>query len=127
MSEPIEPMEKNVQLVSPEPQPGANQVIGWLASKQPDYLDCSLAFSSNLLVKHRSGILFNLLLVKEKWTLADGTKEGWRKRTRRLTVLDGAAMVSISSWVTQTLPDGYEEEGAGPERQSSSGVVVQVR
>lgn len=41
--------------------------------------------------------------------------------------MDGAAMVSISSWVTQTLPDGYEEEGEGPERQSSSGVVVQVR
>lgn len=33
--------------------------------------------------------------------------------------MDGAAMVSISSWVTQTLPDGYEE-GAQPKRQSSS-------
>lgn len=56
-----------------------------------------------------------------------GQKEGRCERTRRLTVLDGAAMVSISSWVTQTLPDGYEEEGAGPERQSSSGLVVQVQ
>lgn len=46
-------------------------------------------------------------------------QEGQRSRARRLTVLDGAAMVSISSWVTQTLPDGYEE-GAQPKRQSSS-------
>lgn len=46
-------------------------------------------------------------------------QEGQRWRARRLTVLDGAAMVSISSWVTQTLPDGYEE-GAEPKRQSSS-------
>lgn len=38
-----------------------------------------------------------------------------------LTVLEGAAMVSISSWVTHTLPDGYR--GAGPERQSSSSGV----
>ena len=31
--------------------------------------------------------------------------------------MEGAAMVSISSWVTHTLPDGYE--GAGPKRESS--------
>ena len=30
------------------------------------------------------------------------------KYTRGLTVLEGAAMVSISSWVTHTLPDGYK-------------------
>lgn len=36
-----------------------------------------------------------------------------------LTVLEGAAMVSISSWVTHTLPDGYRAGGAGPKRQSS--------
>lgn len=40
------------------------------------------------------------------------------KDTRGLTVLEGAAMVSISSWVTHTLPDGYK--GAEPKRQSSS-------
>lgn len=28
--------------------------------------------------------------------------------TRGLTVLEGAARVSISSWVTHTLPDGYK-------------------
>lgn len=31
--------------------------------------------------------------------------------TRGLTVLEGAAMVSISSWVTHTLPDGYRTGG----------------
>lgn len=31
-----------------------------------------------------------------------------------LTVLEGAAMVSISSWVTHTLPDGYRAGGQGP-------------
>lgn len=41
-----------------------------------------------------------------------------------LTVLEGAAMVSISSWVTHTLPDGYRAGGAGPKRQSSGGLVV---
>lgn len=44
--------------------------------------------------------------------------------TRGLTVLEGAAMVSISSWVTHTLPDGYRTGGgAEPKRQSSSSRV----
>lgn len=43
--------------------------------------------------------------------------------TRGLTVLEGAAMVSISSWVTHTLPDGYRTGGAEPKKQSSSSRV----
>lgn len=48
------------------------------------------------------------------------------KDTRGLTVLEGAAMVSISSWVTHTLPDGYK--GQSPrDRAAAAGVVVEVR
>lgn len=46
------------------------------------------------------------------------------KDTAGLTVLEGAARVSISSWVTHTLPDGYE--GQSP-RDRAAGLVVEVR
>lgn len=45
--------------------------------------------------------------------------QGGRRTGGGLTVLEGAAMVSISSWVTHTLPDGYRAGEAGPKRQSS--------
>ena len=48
-----------------------------------------------------------------------GLKRKGREK-RRLTVLEGAAMVSISSWVTHTLPDGYVR--GGPKRDSSSSI-----
>lgn len=48
------------------------------------------------------------------------------KDTRGLTVLEGAAMVSISSWVTQTLPDGYK--GQSPrDKAAAAGLVVEVQ
>lgn len=42
-----------------------------------------------------------------------------------LTVLEGAARVSISSWVTHTLPDGYK--GRSPRDGAAAGLVVWVR
>ena len=48
---------------------------------------------------------------RREWTRERGqenetTERRKRTKTRKLTVLEGAAMVSISSWVTHTLPDG---------------------
>lgn len=40
----------------------------------------------------------------------EGQKRG---KGAGLTVLEGAAMVSISSWVTHTLPDGYRARLGG--------------
>lgn len=47
------------------------------------------------------------------------------KETRGLTVLEGAARVSISSWVTHTLPDGYK--GQNPRDRAAAGLVVEVQ
>lgn len=45
---------------------------------------------------------------KEKESTVEECVEGREKKKEceELTVLEGAARVSISSWVTQTLPDG---------------------
>lgn len=52
-------------------------------------------------------------------------KVTFKATTRELTVLEGAAMVSISSWVTHTLPDGYE--GQSPRDRAAAGWVAAVR
>lgn len=49
------------------------------------------------------------------------------KDTRGLTVLEGAAMVSISSWVTHTLPDGYKGRSPRDRAAAAAGLVVEVR
>lgn len=41
------------------------------------------------------------------------------EETTELTVLEGAARVSISSWVTHTLPDGYT--GQSPRDRAAAG------
>jgi len=55
----------------------------------------------------------------------DKKKRVMVKDTMGLTVLEGAARVSISSWVTQTLPDGYK--GTSPRDGAAAGLVVEVR